>query len=46
MLKVAQEGSESNATGVTGAGSSLLDEIVRDGARAMLSAALQAEVDA
>src|SRR3954452_12662963 len=41
MLKVVQdtEGSNENA-----AGASLLDEIVRDGARAMLAAALQAEV--
>src|SRR4051795_11268486 len=40
MLKVVQdtEGSNENA-----AGASLLDEIVRDGARAMLAAALQAE---
>ena len=39
MLKVvhATEGSKENA-----AGASLLDEIVRDGARAVLAAALQA----
>ena len=37
-----QESSNENAT----AGGSLLDEIVRDGARAMLAAALQAEVAA
>ena len=37
-----QESSNKNAT----AGGSLLDEIVRDGARAMLAAALQAEVAA
>ena len=41
MLKVVQEGSGANETGV-----SLLDEIVRDGARQMLTAALQAEVAA
>ncbi len=45
MLKVVQQGSESNETGRSGS-SSLLDEIVRDGARAMLAAALQAEVAA
>ena len=38
MLKVVQEGSEANETGA-----SLLDVIVRDGARQMLAAALQAE---
>ncbi|WP_460871863.1 IS256 family transposase, partial [Nocardioides pakistanensis] len=42
MLKVVQEENESNES----AGGSLLDEIVRDGARAMLAAALQAEVAA
>ena len=41
MLKVVQEGSEANETGT-----SMLDEIVRDGARQMLAAALQAEVAA
>ena len=41
MLKVVQEGSEANETGA-----SLLDEIVRDGARQMLAAALRAEVAA
>ena len=39
MLKVVQEGSEANETGA-----SVLDETVRDGARQMLAAALQAEV--
>ena len=43
MLKVVQEKSEANDET---AGVSLLDEIVRDGARAMLTAALQAEVAA
>ena len=43
VLKVVHEGSESSATGAA-VGSSLLDEIVRDGARRMLAAALQAEV--
>src|SRR3954470_10234859 len=38
MLTVVQDGSESNETG-----GSLLDEIVRDGARQMLAAALRAE---
>ena len=41
MLKVVQEGSEANEIGA-----SMLDEIVRDGARQMLAAALQAEVAA
>src|ERR671913_1731198 len=41
MLKVVQEGSEANETGA-----SLLDAIVRDGARQMLAEALQAEVAA
>ncbi len=42
MLKVVQEENESNES----PGGSLLDEIVRDGARQMLAAALQAEVAA
>lgn len=46
MLKVVGDGGESNATGAATASSSLLDEIVRDGARQMLAAALQAEVAA
>ena len=41
MLKVVQEGSEANEIGA-----SMLDEIVRDGARQMLAAGLQAEVAA
>src|SRR3954453_179761 len=41
MLTVVQEGSVANETG-----GSLLDEIVRDGARQMLAAALRAEVAA
>ncbi len=45
MLKVVHEESEPNAIGAS-AGASLLDEIVRDGARQMLAAALQAEVAA
>ncbi|MPY80176.1 MAG: IS256 family transposase, partial [Actinophytocola sp.] len=45
MLKVVHDDSESNATGGAGGGS-LIDEIVRDGARRMLAEALQAEVDA
>lgn len=46
MLKVVHEELEPNATTGSAGGSSLLDEIVRDGARAMLAAALQAEVAA
>ena len=45
MLKVVHEESEPNAIGAP-ASASLLDEIVRDGARQMLAAALQAEVAA
>ncbi|GAA8854339.1 IS256 family transposase [Helicobacter pylori] len=45
MLKVVQENAGSNADATT-PGGSLLDEIVRDGARQMLAAALQAEVAA
>ena len=44
MLKVVHDADASNENGTAGA--SLLDEIVRDGARAMLAAALQAEVAA
>jgi len=46
MLKVVHEESESNAHAPAAIGGSLLDELVRDGARAMLAAALQAEVTA
>ncbi len=46
MLKVVHEESESNVHAPAGVGGSLLDELVRDGARAMLAAALQAEVAA
>ena len=46
MLKVVQENNESNNDEPNKAGVSLLDEIVRDGARQMLTAALQAEVAA
>jgi putative transposase len=47
MLKVVHEESSANApSGSAGSSSSLLDEIVRDGARQMLAAALQAEVAA
>ncbi len=45
MLKVVHEESASNEADGSG-GASLLDEIVRDGARQMLAAALQAEVAA
>jgi putative transposase len=44
MLKVVHDADASNHN--SAAGGSLLDEIVRDGARAMLAAALQAEVAA
>ena len=44
MLKVVQNNDQSNEN--TSSSSSLLDEIVRDGARQMLAAALQAEVSA
>ena len=44
MLKVVHDADVSNQNGA--AGGSLLDEIVRDGARAMLAAALAAEVAA
>jgi len=43
MLKVVQKNEESNAHAPAAVGGSLLDEIVRDGARQMLAAALQAE---
>jgi transposase-like protein len=46
MLKVVQEGSQANVHAPAAVGGSLLDELVRDGARAMLAAALQAEVAA
>jgi len=41
-LKVVHDETEANATTASTASSSLLDEIVRDGARQMLAAALQA----
>ena len=47
MLKVVHDETGPNAVAAMGSpGSSLLDEIVRDGARPMLAAALQAEVAA
>lgn len=48
MFKVVHDGSGANVTGGSSAvgSSSLLDEIVRDGARQMLAAALRAEVAA
>jgi putative transposase len=46
MLKVVHDEAESNATSGSVGSSSLLDEIVRDGARQMLAAVLQAEVAA
>jgi hypothetical protein len=45
VLKVVHGGLEPNDNAGSG-GSSLLDEIVRDGARQMLAAALRAEVAA
>ncbi len=46
MLKVVQEDSKNSVDAAVVRGGSLLDEIVRDGARAMLAAALRAEVAA
>lgn len=46
MLKVVQENNDSNDEGRAATGVSLLDEIVRDGARQMLTAALLVEVAA
>src|SRR6478752_3686186 len=46
MLKVVQQESQPNGHAPAAVGGSLLDELVRDGARAMLAAALQAEVAA
>jgi putative transposase len=46
VLKIVHEESRSNANVPAGVGGSLLDELVRDGARQMLAAALQAEVAA
>jgi transposase-like protein len=46
VLKVVQEGNESKEHVAAAVGGSLLDELVRDGARQMLAAALQAEVAA
>ena len=46
MLKVVPEENESKQHAPAAVGGPLLDEIVRDGARQMLAAALQAEVSA
>ncbi|WP_441947235.1 transposase [Nocardia sp. 2TAF39] len=46
MLKVIDGGCGSNQDGVSAAGRSPIDEIVREGARRMLAAALEAEVAA
>ena len=46
MLKVVHDENATNDESAVATGRSLLDEIVRDGARAMLAAALQAEVAA
>jgi putative transposase len=46
MLKVVHDAAASNENTTGAAGGSLLDEVVRDGARQMLAAALQAEVTA
>src|SRR5665811_792442 len=46
VLKVVQEENEPDKHAPAAVGGSLLDELVRDGARAMLAAALQAEVAA
>jgi putative transposase len=44
LLKVVHDAGSANANGASTGNASLLDEIVRDGARQMLAAALQAEV--
>ena len=44
MLTVAQEESDPNVHGPAAVGGALLDELVRDGARQMLAAALLAEI--
>jgi transposase-like protein len=46
MLTVVPDPSEGDQSGQTPASASLIDEIVREGARRMLAEALQAEVDA
>jgi putative transposase len=46
VLKIVQDNNEPNHDEPNASGGSLLDEIVRDGARQMLAAALQAEVAA
>ena len=46
MLTVVHEENEAHKHVPAGVGGSLLDELVRDGARQMLAAALQAEVAA
>ena len=46
MLNLVPDGQDDNAGLHATGGGSVLDEIVRDGARQMLAAALQAEVDA
>ena len=46
MLKVVQAEPQPQEHGPVAVGGALLDELVRDGARAMLAAALQAEVAA
>lgn len=46
MLTVVPDPSDRDQTGGSSSGSSLIDEIVREGARRMLAEALQAEVEA
>lgn len=46
MLKIVHEENEPNENATESCGGSLLDQVVRDGARQMLAAALQAEVSA
>ena len=46
MLTVVHQGSQSNQYTPSAVGGSMLDELAREGARAMLAAALQAEVAA
>jgi transposase-like protein len=46
MLTVVPDPSDRDQAAETGVGSSLIDEVVREGARRMLAEAFQAEVDA
>ena len=46
MLTIVPGGSDAEDAGLAGGSSSLIDQLVREGARRMLAEALQAEVDA